>query len=119
MLRLVIALLVCLQPLVSAFAVPGALTTSRSVPAVSSAHRRRPPPRPALCARSLTRRVLRRAVAHHVQKKATRAHNAFRPRKSRPSDIYRKPPQYPPLPDIPWYTKLESGSSSSSAAAAQ
>ncbi len=50
-------------------------------------------------------------MAHHVQKKATRAHNAFRPRKSRPSDIYRKPPSYPPLPDIPWYTKIDDESS--------
>ena len=47
------------------------------------------------------------AVAHHVQKKAARAHNAYRPRKSRPSDIYRKPPSYPAVPDIPWYTKLD------------
>jgi hypothetical protein len=48
------------------------------------------------------------ALAHHVQKKATRKHNAYRPRKSRPSDINRTPTIYPPLPDIPWYTKLES-----------
>lgn len=49
------------------------------------------------------------AVAHHVQKKATRAHNAYRPKKKRPSDIYRKPPSYPAMPDIPWMTKLSSG----------
>jgi len=47
-------------------------------------------------------------VAHHVQKKATRGHNAFRPKKSRPSDIYRKAPEYPAMPDIPWYTKIDS-----------
>jgi len=43
-------------------------------------------------------------MAHHVQKKATKHHHASRPRKSRPSDINRKPPNYPELPDIPWYT---------------
>jgi len=51
------------------------------------------------------------SMAHHVQKKAARAHNAFRPRKSRPSDIYRTPPSYPALPDIPWMTKIDSSSS--------
>lgn len=51
-------------------------------------------------------------MAHHVQKKATRGHNAFRPKKKRPSDIYRKAPSYPAMPDIPWYTKLESGEKS-------
>jgi len=50
------------------------------------------------------------SMAHHVQKKATRAHNAYRPKKSRPSDIYRTPPSYPPLPDIPWMTKLDGSS---------
>jgi hypothetical protein len=54
---------------------------------------------------------LRLAVAHHVQKKATRKHNAMRPRKSRPSDINRKPPSYPAQPDIPWYTKIDTLSS--------
>ena len=47
------------------------------------------------------------AVAHHVQKKATKKHQANRPKKSRPSDKYRTPPSYPPLPDVPWYTKIE------------
>ena len=53
-------------------------------------------------------------MAHHVQKKATRAHNAFRPRKTRPSDIFRKPPEYPAKPDIPWYTKLDGPSKAAS-----
>ena len=52
-------------------------------------------------------------VAHHVQKKATRGHNAYRPRKSRPSDIYRKPPSYPALPDLPVFTKIDGPSSHS------
>ena len=30
------------------------------------------------------------------------------PKKSRPSDIYRKAPEYPAMPDIPWYTKIDS-----------
>mmetsp|Transcript_31412 Transcript_31412/g.82060 ORF Transcript_31412/g.82060 Transcript_31412/m.82060 type:complete len:151 (+) Transcript_31412:27-479(+) len=60
----------------------------------------------ATCSRSSTV-----SMAHHVQKKATRAHNAYRPRKSRPSDIYRTPPSYPALPDIPWMSKLDSVSS--------
>jgi hypothetical protein len=47
------------------------------------------------------------AVAHHVELKATRKHNKNRPKKSRPSDIYRTPPSYPTLPDIPWMTKLD------------
>ena len=47
-------------------------------------------------------------MAHHVQKKATKGHNAFRPRKSRPSDIYRKAPSYPAMPDVPIMTKLDS-----------
>ena len=47
------------------------------------------------------------AVAHHVELKATRKHNKNRPKKSRPSDIYRTPPSYPTLPDIPWMSKLE------------
>ena len=59
------------------------------------------------------------AVAHHVQKKATRGHNAYRPKKSRPSDIYRKPPSYPAFPDIPWYTKLEEKGSTTTTAASQ
>merc|ERR1719313_1823093 len=46
-------------------------------------------------------------LAHHVQNKATKHHHHSRPRKSRPSDINRKAPEYPPLPDIPWYTKIE------------
>merc|ERR1719498_1023807 len=46
-------------------------------------------------------------LAHHVEKKATKHHHHSRPRKSRPSDINRKAPQYPPLPDIPWMTKIE------------
>jgi len=80
----------CLLPLASAFAAPGAIAACRSAaPAVS--------------------------MAHHVQKKATRAHNAFRPKKSRPSDIYRKPPNYPAFPDIPWYTKIETSSSAAPA----
>ena len=41
-------------------------------------------------------------MAHHVQAKATKHHAKTRPRKSRPSDINRVPPTYPPLPDIPW-----------------
>ena len=64
-----------------------------------------------LCAPALT-------VAHHVQKKATKGHNAFRPKKKRPSDIFRKPPSYPPIPDIPWYTKLESLSQPASSSSA-
>jgi cytochrome b6-f complex iron-sulfur subunit len=46
-------------------------------------------------------------LAHHVQKKATKHHHHSRPRKSRPSDINRKAPEYPPIPDIPWMTKIE------------
>merc|ERR1719313_1634508 len=46
-------------------------------------------------------------LAHHVQKKATKHHHHSRPKKRRPSDINRKPPEYPPIPDIPWYTVLE------------
>ena len=56
------------------------------------------------------------AVAHHVQKKATKGHNAYRPKKSRPSDIYRKPPDFPAMPDIPWYTKLEEKGETTTAA---
>ena len=48
------------------------------------------------------------AVAHHVQKKATKHHEHSRPRKSRPSDINRTPPQYPPIPDTPWMTPTQS-----------
>ena len=54
-------------------------------------------------------------MAHHVQKKAAAKHQANRPRKSRPSDIYRKPPSYPALPDIPWYTKTGSGAAPAAA----
>merc|ERR1719333_44378 len=46
-------------------------------------------------------------LAHHVQKKATKHHHHSRPKKRRPSDINRKAPEYPPIPDIPWYTKIE------------
>jgi cytochrome b6-f complex iron-sulfur subunit len=46
-------------------------------------------------------------LAHHVQKKATKHHHHSRPKKSRPSDINRKAPEYPPIPDIPWMTKIE------------
>merc|ERR1719271_1669676 len=46
-------------------------------------------------------------MAYHVQKKATKHHHHSRPRKSRPSDINRKAPEYPPIPDIPWMTKIE------------
>ncbi len=54
------------------------------------------------------------AVAHHVQKKATKKHAHNRPRKSRPSDRFRTPPSYPSLPDIPWMTKLDGPSGISS-----
>ena len=48
------------------------------------------------------------AVAHHVQKKATRHHHDSRPRKSRLSDINRKVPEYPaPVDDVPWMIKTE------------
>merc|ERR1719199_735140 len=47
------------------------------------------------------------SMAHHVQKKATKHHEHSRPRKSRPSDINRTPPQYPPIPDTPWMTPTE------------
>ena len=47
-------------------------------------------------------------MAHHVQKKATKHHEHSRPRKSRPSDINRTPPQYPPIPDTPWMTPTQS-----------
>jgi hypothetical protein len=48
------------------------------------------------------------AVAHHVQKKATKHHEHTRPRKSRLSDINRTPPSYPPIPDTPWMTPTQS-----------
>ncbi|KAH6766002.1 plastid-specific 50S ribosomal protein 6, partial [Perilla frutescens var. hirtella] len=35
------------------------------------------------------------------QKKATKHHMKTRPRKSRPSDINRRPTVYPPLPPLP------------------
>ena len=48
------------------------------------------------------------AVAHHVQKKAAKHHAATRPRKSRPSDINRKVPEYPPMEfDVPWMTPTD------------
>ena len=56
-------------------------------------------------------------LAHHVQKKATKHHDYSRPRKSRPSDINRKKPEYPPIPDIPWYTKIEETAKEDSPAA--
>ncbi len=58
------------------------------------------------------------AVAHHVQKKATKGHNAFRPRKSRPSDINRKPPSYPTDGRFsgPWWSYDEAGASDGSMA---
>jgi methionine-R-sulfoxide reductase len=46
-------------------------------------------------------------MAHHVQKKATKHHHHSRPRKTRPSDITRKKPEYPPIPDIPVWTKID------------
>ena len=52
-------------------------------------------------------------MAHHVQKKATKKHQATRPRKSRPSDMNRKPPQYPQIPEQPWMTVTESAPSRS------
>ena len=48
------------------------------------------------------------SMAHHVQKKATRGHNAYRPRKSRLSDRNRTPPSYPAIPDIPWMAPIDS-----------
>ena len=154
MLRALVTLLVCLLPLVSAFALPqpGALAACRSAaPAISSAPARR---RPAQLSKKRAAPRLRAwlskrpgsgcalrwwlparlvliwtlgcarlpTVAHHVQKKATKGHNAYRPKKKRPSDIFRKPPSYPPIPDIPWYTKIDGltqpASSSSSSAPA-
>jgi cytochrome b6-f complex iron-sulfur subunit len=56
-------------------------------------------------------------LAHHVQKKATKHHQYSRPRKSRPSDRNRKAPEYPPIPDIPWYTKIEATAKEDSPAA--
>lgn len=48
------------------------------------------------------------AVAHHVQKKAAKHHEHTRPRKSRPSDINRKVPEYPPMEfDVPWMTPTD------------
>merc|ERR1719310_389132 len=46
------------------------------------------------------------SMAHHVQKKCTKKHNAMRPRKSRPSDRNRTPPNYPPIPQTPNFTLL-------------
>jgi len=51
-------------------------------------------------------------MAHHVQKKATKHHHHSRPRKSRPSDINRKAPVYPEIPDIPVYTVLKKAATS-------
>jgi len=53
-------------------------------------------------------------MAHHVQKKATKKHQACRPRKSRESDRNRRPPQYPALPDQPWMTSTTAVSGGSS-----
>lgn len=39
------------------------------------------------------------SMSHHVQDKAAKKHNSCRPRKHRPSDINRKPPSYPTLPE--------------------
>ena len=47
------------------------------------------------------------SMAHHVQKKATKKHNAMRPRKSRASDRNRTPPSYPSVPDIPWMVPID------------
>merc|ERR1719247_3524389 len=55
-------------------------------------------------------------LAHHVQKKATKHHHHSRPRKSRPSDINRKAPVYPEIPDIPVYTVLKKAATSDEAA---
>ena len=41
------------------------------------------------------------------QLKAAKKANRLRPKKSRPSDINRKAPEYPPIPDIPWMTKID------------
>lgn len=68
------------------------------VPGVRAALRAAAPQTP------LSERAEVPTMAHHVQKKATKHHEHSRPRKSRPSDINRKPPVYPELPDIPWYT---------------
>lgn len=51
------------------------------------------------------------AVAHHVQKKAAKHHEHTRPRKSRPSDINRKVPEYPPMVfDVPCITQTDGAS---------
>jgi hypothetical protein len=39
------------------------------------------------------------SMAHHVQDKGAKKHNSMRPRKHRLSDINRKPPSYPALPE--------------------
>jgi len=78
-----LALLVLL-PLISAFS-PGL------APAVSSSR----------SASTIT-------MAHHVMKKATRGHNAYRPKKSRASDRNRTPPSYPAIPDVPWMIPVDS-----------
>ena len=81
----VLALLCALMPLASAFApaaAGAALSASRSASTIT--------------------------MAHHVMKKATRGHNAYRPRKSRASDRNRTPPSYPDIPDIPWMTPVDS-----------
>ena len=41
-------------------------------------------------------------------KKATRGHNAYRPKKSRASDRNRTPPSYPAIPDVPWMVPIDS-----------
>ena len=42
--------------------------------------------------------------AKHVNKKATKKHADRRPKKSRMSDIVRKPVEYPEVPSVPEYT---------------
>ncbi|KAL1515825.1 hypothetical protein AB1Y20_002441 [Prymnesium parvum] len=77
-------LLLAVLPLVAAFA-PGALPASAA-----------------------TRFSSPVTMAHHVQKKATKGHQAYRPRKSRPSDRNRTPPSYPAIPDVPWMLPIDS-----------
>jgi len=57
-------------------------------------------------------------LAHHVQNKAAKHHEKSRPRKRRPSDINRKKPEYPPIPDIPWYTVVSKAKDETPAVAA-
>ncbi|KAL2242170.1 50S ribosomal protein 6, chloroplastic [Sesamum indicum] len=51
------------------------------------------------------------------QKKATKHHMKTRPRKTRPSDIRRRPTVYPPLPPLPPDWTLVSDDTSSEAPA--